>query len=155
VAVDSGAELAALFGLVVAGILGSAKFHGRQVRMRREAEGHMHVHFRRQNHPWVEEMWREDRLGFWWTFGVLASLSAATAGWHALSGRDLVGLDPAVSAILLLGWAFPATFIVMGVWWSIDLARSTHTTPLVSWLQSLAWLAVPAACAVGQWLLLA
>jgi hypothetical protein len=58
-------------GLVAASTLAwfltSAKTHGREIRLERELQGIDEVDFRRStpNHPWVEELWRRDRIGYW------------------------------------------------------------------------------------------
>jgi hypothetical protein len=101
-------------------VLVAAKAHGRQIRLEREAHGHMHVDFRRDNHPWVEALWRRDRRGFWGLYAALAAAvlllffprspsttSAAGWGWLALA----------------LAGAFAACFTAMGLWSLVRLAR--------------------------------
>ena len=98
----------------VALILAAAKAHGRQLRLERESHGFMSVDFRRDNAPWVEALWRRDRLGFWPAFVVLAVGSSV---WLRPDLSRLADWGP-----VALAWAcaFAAAFTLMGLW---SLAR--------------------------------
>lgn len=116
-------------------VLASAKAHGREVRLLREAHGVMEVDFRRGNGPVVEGIWRTDRRTFWPAFGLLAA--AGVAGGLA-AGRP-------GTAAMAAPCAFAAAFLVAGLaawarrerrfgaqggwgsfgWWSLVLALWT------------------------------
>lgn len=65
----------------------AAKAHGRQLRLERELAGHPHVVFGGTNPPFVEALWREDRIRYWSTVAGLALLTvglfavARSRGW--------------------------------------------------------------------------
>ncbi|HEX2021959.1 MAG TPA: hypothetical protein VHH36_04555 [Candidatus Thermoplasmatota archaeon] len=107
-ALDAGADVAVAAGLGAALLLASAKAHGRQIRLEREREGHVEVQFGGDNHPWVEALWRRDRVRYW-TAAPLLALAALLAlpSWPA----RLVG------ALL---WAPSGAFALAGLW---SLAR--------------------------------
>jgi hypothetical protein len=92
-------------------ILAAAKAHGRQLRLERTQAGFPTADFRRPNEPFVEQLWRTDRLGFWTLFVVLA---AASLFWSLAAGglatAPFWGRFP-----LGLAWAFAGAFFVMGV----------------------------------------
>jgi hypothetical protein len=93
-------------------VLAAAKAHGRQLRLEREQAGHPTADFRGGNDPWVESLWRHDRVRFWWSFAVLAPwgiIAALVVGWPpapATWGR----------VALSVAWAFAACFCMLGVW---------------------------------------
>ena len=62
-----------LFASAILFFVVSAKTHGRQIRLERELVGIDTVDFRRevQNHPWVEELWRKDRVQYWIRAGLV------------------------------------------------------------------------------------
>lgn len=75
-------------------LLVAAKAHGRQVRLERERAGYHDVVFGGENAPFVEALWRRDRVAFWTaaplamvTLGALAWL----AGWGAWAWLALPG----------------------------------------------------------------
>lgn len=106
-ALDIAAQSAAALALVLA----ASKAHGRQLRLERTEAGHPEADFRGPNDPWVEALWRNDRIGFWTLF---LALGAAGLIWSVASG----GLgSPAFWARfpLSLVWAFAGAFFVMGV----------------------------------------
>ncbi|MBI2078923.1 MAG: hypothetical protein HYT80_11235 [Euryarchaeota archaeon] len=43
----------------------AAKTHGRQIRLERELHGYMDATFGRENPPFVEALWKRDRIRFW------------------------------------------------------------------------------------------
>ena len=98
----------------VALILAAAKAHGRQLRLERESHGHLQVDFRKDNPPWVEALWRRDRIGFWPAFVVLAAASSA------LLRPDLSRAEGWGPVALAVACSFAAAFTLMGLW---SLAR--------------------------------
>jgi hypothetical protein len=99
--VQVGAQALAALALVLA----AAKAHGRQLRLEREQAGHPEANFRGPNDPWVETLWRNDRIGFW---TLCLALGAAGLFW-SLAG-PLWERFP-----ISLAWAFAGAFFVMGV----------------------------------------
>jgi len=96
------ATLAVLAWLAV--FLAAAKAHGRQLRLERELEGHDAVDFRRENHPWVEALWRQDRRRFWPTAavaGVVFGLYTWLAPGVGAPRPDFGGRQPLVLALLV------------------------------------------------------
>ncbi len=110
------AEVAATLALVVV----SAKAHGRQIRLEREQHGVWKVNFGAQNDPWVEALWRRDRIWFWSLFPIyLAASAALVAFWIKADGPALV-IWLAVAA----GWALSGCFISLGLASSARLLRA-------------------------------
>jgi len=135
-------------GIALAGlatIVSAAKFHGREVRLRREHEGFHSVDFRRDNDPWVELLWQRDRRIVWPSFAVLcvAALFFVTTGTLPLPG-------PAAAAVLF-GWAFAGAFLITGARWARELLR-LRACPVWS---SLGWFLLPLAFAVAEAALIA
>lgn len=91
----------------VALLLASAKAHGRQLRLERELEGHRDVVFGGRNHPWVEALWRRDRVRYWTLVPVAGLAQAAmlyAAGARAADYASLL-LAPFVLGFVALGLA--------------------------------------------------
>ncbi len=63
--------------LSVVTFLVAAKAHGRQVRLERERAGHTHVVFGGENPPFVEALWKRDRVRFWSTAALVFALAVA------------------------------------------------------------------------------
>ncbi|MEA3203282.1 MAG: hypothetical protein QOI63_957 [Thermoplasmata archaeon] len=103
-------------------ILAAAKAHGRQLRLERVQAGHPQADFRAPDDPWVEALWRNDRIGFWTLFlalgaaGLMWALAAGGVGGGAFWGRFPVSL----------AWAFAGAFFVMGVQSLWRLADRDH-----------------------------
>jgi hypothetical protein len=96
----------------------SAKAHGRELRLERELAGHWSVTFGAPNHPWVEALWRAERLRFWGFTLTLVALLVAADALRALPWlREADGARRwgrlALAALL---WAPSISFIVSGVW---------------------------------------
>jgi hypothetical protein len=86
----------------------AAAWHGRQLRLEREQAGYMQVTFGRgDNPPFVEALWRAERIRFWSLALVLAAGAIATA---IVRKRDY-GLT-AVAAGL---WAPSISFVIFGI----------------------------------------
>lgn len=106
-ALDALLATAAALGLVLA----AAKAHGRQLRLERTQAGHPEADFRGGNDPWVEALWRGDRIGFWTLFPALAAAALLwTFGAGAAAGTGLLA-----PLALRLALAFAGALFVMGV----------------------------------------
>ena len=130
-------RLVALLGVGIAATLVAAKAHGRQVRLEREREGYHEVVFGGSNPPFVEALWRRDRVRFWAAFPLLLAFAAA-----------LLWLAWGMGAHLLaaLAWAAVGAFALAGlrhpVAWEGDARRGTTAWWLLVALSSLALLAL-------------
>jgi hypothetical protein len=96
----------------------AAKAHGRQLRLERELEGYHQVVFGGSNPPFVDALWRADRVRYWsivagLALGVLCLFALTQVrGWHwpFLSGGVF-------SVAWLVLWGAPvASFITCGLW---------------------------------------
>src|SRR5262245_44097853 len=111
-------SLISIFTLIVLSLgtfLLAAKAHGRQIRLEREREGHMHVTFGKENHPFVEKLWSRDRKIYWSTAAtcalivILYWLIAAKFGWprpfngHIAAGIWLLWFFSMVTAFIVAG----------------------------------------------------
>jgi len=121
--------MSARTGLVLVASLVSfvlaAKAHGRQIRLERELEGYHHVVFGGTNPPFVEALWRADRIRYWSLVAVLAVvglglfLLARARGWH---WPFLSGGWGSVAWLVLWGGPVVA-FLTCGLW---SLSRFTR-----------------------------
>ena len=143
--------------LSVVTFLVAAKTHGRQVRLERERAGHTQVVFGGQNPPFVEALWKRDRIRFWTTAAIVFALAAALvfAGSSLGLPRPLGGgtlgaawtmlFLPLVTGFVVCGTASLAGFIATravdprfttealpgsAVWWSLVLATLAPTVVL-------------------------
>lgn len=89
----------------VAALLVAAKAHGRQVRLLRERAGHFEVTFGGSNPPFVEALWRADRIRFWSTVPLAAAALGGAAWWYR--GGPL-------AALAALVWAPTLGFALCG-----------------------------------------
>lgn len=118
----------------VALLLLAAKAHGRQLRLERELEGHTQVDFRGGNHPWVEALWRGDRVRFW-TMVPIASAALALYAYRARAmggapvdfGAALPPWGAALVAALL--WGPTLGFFVNGALSLIRWFRALREAP--------------------------
>lgn len=139
--------LVALAASVVTMLL-AAKAHGRQVRLEREAAGHFSVTFGGRNAPFVEALWRRDRVRVW---GVAGASLAVLAAWLVAGDARLVWLprlfaeDRSFGGSLLVVpfWVMTVAFVVAGLLSRRSLARSTRERDARGW-----WLAVALGAAV-------
>src|SRR5262245_697114 len=112
----------------IATFIVAAKAHGLQLRLEREAAGYFAVQFGGSNPPFVEALWRRERLWFWpstLTLGalfVIYAVCAARTKWPTPLGTGPLGL------LLPLVWIPTIAFIVLGL---LSLARTRQTN--VSW----------------------
>jgi hypothetical protein len=120
-----------LFLLSATLFLVAAKSHGRQLRLEREAAGYSSVSFTAANPPYVEELWRAERVRFWTATLIFAALVLA-----GLWGRERV----AFLAVAVAGWAPALSFVVNG----LLSARRTHALAL-----NLNWYLITLACAAA------
>lgn len=124
-------------------VLAAAKAHGRQLRLERVQAGHPHADFRGGNHPWVEALWRRDRVRFWTLFAVLAPLLVAVATLARPLSPATVG-----AAALAMAWALAACFCATGLAsLARQRARAGDLAASLAW-----WLAVAALFAASAWL---
>jgi hypothetical protein len=102
-------KMAAIGVVSVVVFLVAAKVHGRQLRLEREAAGYASVRFGGENPPWVEALWRAERVRFWSSTIALAVaiLLARRAGVAALRPWATVA-----AATLL--WAPSVSFLALG-----------------------------------------
>ncbi len=111
--------------------LASAKSHGRQLRLERELEGHWKVTFGAQNHPWVEALWKRDRIEYWVVAGFAAAL--LFIAWKTWS----------FSVVKLIALAIPApmitAFITTGLLSAYRLSTRLAHAPNAEWLRSAIW----------------
>lgn len=123
---DAGLRVALLAAASLALLVLAAKFHGRAVRLVREYEGYLDVDFRRRNPPFVEALWRRDRIRFW----SLALVSVALGGLLLASGASAslvpewrAGLRPiALGAFALVAWPLACAFVAEGTWLTLEQA---------------------------------
>jgi hypothetical protein len=129
--------LAATFAL----ILSAAKTHGRQIRLERERAGYLTVVFGGDNPPWVETLWRRDRILFWGAFAAAVSLALAYAFSAARFGLPLPippkggasGMPPWGSLLLFAGaWPFAFAFLAAGFASLLRLASALSKTAAAS-----------------------
>lgn len=114
-----------VLGASVVAFLLAAKAHGRQLRLERELQGYHHVVFGGANPPFVEALWRADRVRYWsiaagvalCVLGLFALARARGWGWPFLGGGN-------GSVAWLVLWGSPVTaFLASGLW---SLTRFLH-----------------------------
>jgi len=97
-----------LFGSALLYFFVSAKTHGRQIRLERELVGIDNVDVRREtpNHPWVEELWRKDRVHYWTRAGLVFILLVPLLSYFASQDRfDWWAILP-IAILLSMSLAF-------------------------------------------------
>lgn len=104
-----------LLALSVAAFLLAAKSHGRQVRLERERAGHYEVVFGGTNPPFVEALWRRDRIRFWTTAALVFAAIAALLGLRASGVTPPFGGGRGGVAWMLLFLPMVTGFFVCGV----------------------------------------
>jgi hypothetical protein len=96
----------------------AAKAHGRQIRLERELQGYHQVVFGGSNPPFVEALWRADRVRYWSITAGLAAgavglfFLARARGWH----WPFLGGGGGSAAWLALWGAPVVAFITCGLW---------------------------------------
>lgn len=141
--------------------LASAKTHGRQMRLEREQRGHDHVTFGAgTNPPWVEGLWRRDRIRFWGLASTLALAALAATTLAQPLGDALPMARSTEREALAFGltatllWAPTLTFLALAGLSLARLRRDSRTPGVPqkppSWLRhadrgSLLWLTLDAA----------
>ncbi|HEX8439542.1 hypothetical protein [Archangium sp.] len=135
----------------------AAKAHGRQVRLERERAGHTHVVFGGENPPFVEALWKRDRIRYWtaaalvFAVAALLVLAASSTGLPRPLGGGALGAAwtmlflPLVTGFVVCGTASLAGFLATravdprfttealpgsAAWWSLVLAALTTTVTL-------------------------
>jgi hypothetical protein len=107
-----------LLGASVVAFLLAAKAHGRQIRLERELEGHHRVVFGGTNPPYVEALWRADRVRYW---SIAAGVAMTVLGLYALSRAQgwrwpfMHGGGGSVTWLVMWG-SMVAAFITCGLW---------------------------------------
>jgi hypothetical protein len=148
-----------VFALGVATFLAAAKTHGRQIRLERELVGYWHVTFGAQNPPFVEALWRRERLLFW-TIAVIVAL--ATVGFRLLAPRFAWSLpiEGAPSGRSFIGVVFlhvlaPLTvaFIATGLLSLARFAFAARAGMLVTGEHQQGWSSHAAWGSAGWWFL--
>ncbi len=155
----TGRTLVLLGASVVAFIL-AAKAHGRQIRLERELEGHHHVVFGTgTNPPYVEALWRADRVLYW---SIVAGVAVTILGLYALSRAQgwrwpfLHGGGGSVAWLVVWGSTVTA-FLTCGFWSlvrfrgavSAKLAGTVDAEWVSESLQGSAWWFTAAVLATG------
>jgi len=149
--VDDRLRLALALLLAVPLVLAAAKAHGRQVRIRREAEGFMEADFRRASDPWVEALWQRDRMAFWSAFSLLGVGGLLAWAIARVAGRSLVPAPDGWSILLVVELAFAAAFVAATVRAAAELAREGKRRPEAkAWWGTLGWLALVVVLAFAQ-----
>lgn len=133
-------RLALLLGTGLVATLVAAKAHGRQVRLERERAGIFEVVFGGDNPPFVEALWRRDRVRYWTAFPLFLAASGALlwlawgAGAHLLAAFAWA----AVGAFTLAGLRHAAAWSGearrgTAAWWALvalsALALAALSTP--------------------------
>lgn len=143
--------------LSVVTFLVAAKTHGRQVRLERERAGHTQVVFGGENPPFVEALWKRDRIRFWSTAAIAFALALAWVlassslglprplGGGALGASWTMLFLPLVTGFLVCGTASLLGFMASravdprfttealpgsAAWWSLVLATLSTTVVL-------------------------
>jgi hypothetical protein len=113
--------------LTIGLLLVAAKAHGRQVRLHRELHGHLRVEFGGENDPFVEALWRRDRIRFWATTGVAAALLVVLfrTVWRLNTGDWLEWL-------LIVPWAMAPGFLVAGLTVLVASERDATAGPVAA-----------------------
>jgi hypothetical protein len=145
--------------LVLSGVtfLVAAKAHGRQVRLERERAGHTRVVFGGDNPPFVEALWKRDRIRYWaaaaiaFAVAAVLVLVASSSGLPRPLGGGALGAAwtmlflPLVTGFVVCGTASLAGFLTTravdprfttealpgsAAWWSIVLTALATTVAL-------------------------
>lgn len=123
--------------LTLPAFLLAAKAHGRQVRLERERAGHHEVTFGSgANHPFVEALWRRDRVAFW-TIAPLCAIGFALLLF--------VGARAGAWAWLAIPWGMIAAFTALGA------ASAMRTRDARPWLWGAIGLSLATAVAAVAW----
>lgn len=143
--------------LSVVTFLVAAKSHGRQVRLERERAGHTRVVFGGENPPFVEALWKRDRIRYWsaaaLAFAVTLAMGVAASslglprplGGGALGAAWTMLFLPLMTGFLVCGTASLTGFVASRAvdprfttealpgsvaWWSLVLAALSTTIVL-------------------------
>ncbi|HLE47074.1 MAG TPA: hypothetical protein VI818_02160, partial [Candidatus Thermoplasmatota archaeon] len=93
--------------------------HGRQIRLERELHGHWDVEFGKPNAPFVESLWKRDRLRFWlniarfspfFVFG-LSAWAASDLRLPGVEGDQRFGEFAAVILVSVVLWTPIVAFL--------------------------------------------
>ena len=122
--------------------LAAAKSHGWQVRLERELAGYPTVTFGGVNPPFVESLWRRDRVRFWSivlsgaVLAIAAAFAARRSGWAVPPFRNVAS---SIAVIVLL-WLPVVAFATLGALSAARLAAATPPPALApDWLGRALW----------------
>jgi hypothetical protein len=113
----TGRTLVLLASSVVAFLL-AAKAHGRQLRLERELEGYHRVVFGGTNPPFVEALWRADRVRYW---SIAVGVAVVVLGLYVLTRAEewrwpfLHGGGGSVTWLAVWG-SMVTAFLACGFW---------------------------------------
>lgn len=115
-----------LLAASVVTFLAAAKAHGRQLRLERELEGYHRVIFGGTNPPFVEALWRADRVRYWSTAAGVAVLVLGLYVLTRLQGWRWPFLHGGRGSLVwLVVWgSLVVAFLTCGLW---SLTRFLHT----------------------------
>jgi hypothetical protein len=148
-----------VFALGVATFLAAAKTHGRQVRLERELAGYWHVTFGAQNPPFVETLWRRERLLYW---AIVVVVAFGTVGFRLLAPRFAwwLPIEGAPSGRSFIGAVFlhvlaPLTvaFVATGLLSLARFASAARAGMSVTGEHPQGWLSQAAWGSAGWWFL--
>ena len=141
----------AVWGATIILVLVAAKAHGRQIRLEREKAGYMSVKFGAKNPPFVEALWKKDRIRFWSWFVAIAATSSAV--WYF--GPFAVGAEGWGGLPLRVAWAFASAFVFAGMSSFARLLQDTSGDPTwqrrATWSSAGLWIAVGALAGLLFW----
>jgi hypothetical protein len=109
----------------------AAKAHGRQLRLERELEGYHRVVFGGTNPPFVEALWRADRVRYWSTVAGVAVLVLGVYALARLQGWRwpfLLGGGGSVAWLVVWG-SLVAAFLSSGLWSLTRFLQATSEKP--------------------------
>jgi hypothetical protein len=118
-----------VLALSVLSFIVTAKTHGRQVRLERELAGYQEFQFGGSNPPFVEALWKRERIGFWSVtlFLALAWLifGVRTSAWSVL-------IPPVL-------WAPSLAFAATGIASLVRYFGASRTEMSAEWVSSASW----------------
>jgi hypothetical protein len=130
-----------LIGASGVAFLLAAKAHGRQLRLERELAGYHRVIFGGANPPFVEALWRADRVRYWSTVvgvGVLVLALYALARFQGWRWPFLHGGGGSVAWLTVWG-SLVAAFLTCGLWslgrFLSTLSAKLHGAVDADWLR--------------------
>lgn len=111
----------ALVGASVLSFLAAAKAHGRQIRLERELAGYWDVSFGQAAAPWVEALWRRERMLLWSiaiaaaALGLMYVLLARRRRWPVLPRASAPAWSWWGALLVLIVWPAVLAFVACGL----------------------------------------